>query len=169
MVAFLKRYWGRLIVALLLGWALLPLIQLIQPGAARRDGAVIEATINLIFVASQTFWISRVATVGGKVVTGRKWRLGLGAFGLVIYVVLLAYNLQNWENVSKGSALSWRAALLEAPMRVWLFGSLLGFLVDRGFVVFRSGVTSDRMGIPEGPKGRRRTNNYRRDVAMLLR
>jgi predicted MPP superfamily phosphohydrolase len=128
MVAFLKRYWRRLVLGLLLGWALLPLIQLIKSGAAGRDGAVIEATINLIFVASQTFWISRVGTVGGKVVTGRKWRLGLGALGLVIYVVLLAYNLQNWENVSKGSALSLRAALLEAPMRVWLFGSLLGFL-----------------------------------------
>jgi uncharacterized protein len=44
-------------------------------------------------------------------------------------LVLLAYNLQNWKNVSKGSTLSSRAALLEAPMRVWLFGSLLGFLL----------------------------------------
>jgi len=129
MVAFLQRHWRRLVLGLLLGWALLPLIQLIKPGGARRDGAVIEAAINLIIVASQTFWISRVGTVVGKVVTGRKWRLGLGASGLVIYVVLLAYNLQNWEDVSKGSVLSLRAALLEAPMGVWQFGLLLCFLV----------------------------------------
>lgn len=69
-----------------------------------------DSSINLILVGSQTFWISRVGTVGAKIVTRRKWRLGLGAFGLVIYVVLLAYNLQNWENVSKGSTLSLRAA-----------------------------------------------------------
>ncbi|HEX2342590.1 MAG TPA: hypothetical protein VHI98_19070 [Vicinamibacterales bacterium] len=69
-----------------------------------------DSSINLILVGSQTFWISRVGTVGTKIVTRRKWRLGLGAFGLVIYVALLAYNLQNWENVSKGSTLSLRAA-----------------------------------------------------------
>jgi predicted MPP superfamily phosphohydrolase len=126
-MAFLKRHWRRIALGLLLGWALLPLMQLIQPGAAGRGGAVIDASINLFLVVSQTFWISRVGTVGAKIVTRRKWRLGLGAFGLVIYVVLLAYNLQKWENVSKGSTLCVRAALLEAPMRVWLFGSLLGF------------------------------------------
>jgi hypothetical protein len=142
MIAFLKRYWRRIAVGLLFGWALLPLTQLLRPGAVGRGSAVIEAAINLVLVGSQTFWIGRAGALGAKIVTGRTWRVALGSIGLVIYIVLLTYNLRNWEDVSKGSTFSVRAALLEAPMRVWLFGSLLGFLLiagrserraDRGF------------------------------------
>jgi predicted MPP superfamily phosphohydrolase len=136
MIAFLKRYWRRIAVGLLFGWALLPLTQLLRPGAVGRGSAVIEAAINLVFVASQTFWIGRAGALGAKIVTGRTWRVALGSIGLVIYIALLTYNLQNWENVGKGSTLSVRAALLEAPMRVWLFGSLLGFLLIAGLWCF---------------------------------
>jgi hypothetical protein len=58
MIAFLKRYWRRIAVGLLFGWALLPLTQLLRPGAVGRGSAVIEAAINLVLVASQTFWIT---------------------------------------------------------------------------------------------------------------
>jgi predicted MPP superfamily phosphohydrolase len=129
MISLLKRYWRAIGVGLLVGLALLPVAQLIRPGPSGRWMALPEAAINLIFLASQMFWIRHVGALGRKVVTGRTWRVGLGTIGLVIYLALLAYNLENWENVSKGSTLSPRAALLEAPMRVWLFGSLLGFLL----------------------------------------
>ena len=118
----LKRYWRRIGVGLLLAWALLPLAQL----------QWIVVLINLIFLATQMFWVRRIGTFAGKLVS-RRWRVGLGIAGLVIYLVLLVYNLQNWENASKGSTLSFRAALLEAPMRVWLFSSMLGAVLIAPF------------------------------------
>ena len=121
MIGLFKRYWRRVGVGLLLGWALLPL--------AEGWAGLPDVAIQLLFLASQMFWIRRIGASAKKLVTGRRWRVGLGASGLLIYSVLLAYNIRNWENVSQGSTLSLRAALLEAPMRLWLFGSLLGFLL----------------------------------------
>jgi uncharacterized protein len=121
MIGLFRRYWRRVGVGLLLGWALLPL--------AEGWAGLPDVAIQLLFLASQMFWIRRIGALAKKLVTGRRWRVGLGASGLLIYSVLLAYNIRNWENVSQGSTLSLRAALLEAPMRLWLFGSLLGFLL----------------------------------------
>jgi hypothetical protein len=124
-----------------------------------------DVAIQLFFLASQMFWLRRIGALGKQLVTGRRWRVALGASGLLIYSVLLAYNIRNWENVSQGSTLSLRAALLEAPMRLWLFGSLLGFLliaalwiVVRVFKAIRWGL--DKGGVAHAPEplspGRRR-------------
>ena len=104
MIGLFRRYWRRVGVGLLLGWALLPL--------AEGWAGLPDVAIQLLFLASQMFWIRRIGALAKKLVTGRRWRVGLGASGLLIYSVLLAYNIRNWENVSQGSTLSLRAALL---------------------------------------------------------
>jgi uncharacterized protein len=85
--------------------------------------------INLIFTASQVFWFRRAGELGKKVIRSKTWRRVLAAAGLTAYAFLLIFNLLTWEETSKGSALTFRAALLEAPLRWWLLGSLLGFLL----------------------------------------
>jgi len=66
-----------------------------------------------MLIASQLFWIRRVRELGKRVVSSKRWRLSLGAAGLTIYFFLLAYNLFAPE--FKGTGLTLRAALLEAP------------------------------------------------------
>ena len=90
---FLKRYWPRIGVGLLFACALLPLAHL-------GPMALPDVLAILILLATQIFWIRRVGAFGGKLVPGRSWRIGLGTAGLVIYFLLLAYNLQNWTNAS---------------------------------------------------------------------
>ena len=78
---------------------------------------------------------------------------------------MLVFNLLTWEEASKGATLTFRAALLEAPLRWWLLGSLLGFLlftlfwiVDRGARAagwaFKKRSTSHGLELPSA--GRRR-------------
>ncbi len=67
--------------------------------------------------------------MGKKLIGSKPWRRGLAAAGLIAYATLLIFNLLTWEKASKGPGLTLRAALLEAPFRLWLLGSLLGFLL----------------------------------------
>jgi len=85
--------------------------------------------INLIFTGSQIFWFRRVGELGQKLIGSKTWRRALAAAALIAYAFLLVFNLLTWEEASKGAALTFRAALVEAPFRWWLLGSLLGFLL----------------------------------------
>ena len=80
-----------------------------------------------VLIASQVFWIGRVRELGKKLIQSERWRRGLGTTGLIVYFLLLANDLFTTE--SKGSGLTLRAVLLEAPFKLWLLGSSLGFLV----------------------------------------
>ncbi len=88
-----------------------------------------EIAIYVIFIASQLFWIRRVRELGERLITSKRWRKGLGAAGLIVYLFLLAFNMLRWEDENRGAHLTLRAALLEAPFWLWFVGSLLGFLV----------------------------------------
>ncbi len=86
--------------------------------------------VLLVFIASQLFWIRRVRRLGEKLITNEGWRKGLGAAGVVVYVFLLAFNLLTWNTESnKGSGLTLRATLLDAPFWLWFVGSIFGFLI----------------------------------------
>jgi uncharacterized protein len=85
--------------------------------------------INVIFTASQVFWFRRVGELGKKLIGSKTWRRALAAAGLIAYAFMLVFNLSTWEEASKGATLTFRAALLEAPFRWWVLGSLLGFLL----------------------------------------
>jgi hypothetical protein len=87
-------------------------------------------TIFVMLITSQLFWIRRVRELGKTLIPSKRWRMGLGATGLLAYLFLLAFNLFTWNTESnKGSGLTLRAALLEAPLWLWLVGSFFGFLI----------------------------------------
>src|SRR6266481_3698436 len=87
-------------------------------------------TIFVMLIASQLFWIRRVRALGKTRIPGKRWRMGLGAIGLLVYLFLLTFKLCTWNTESnKGSGLTLRAALLEAPLWLWLVGSYFGFLI----------------------------------------
>src|SRR5712671_1624980 len=87
-------------------------------------------TIFVMLIASQLFWIRRVRELGKTLIPGKRWRKGLGAIGLLVYFFLLTFNLFTWNTESnKGSGLSFRAALLDALLWLWLVGSFFGFLI----------------------------------------
>jgi len=87
-------------------------------------------TLFAMLIASQLFWIRRVGELGKRLIPSKRWRMGLGAVGLLVYLFLLAFNLFTWTTESnKGSGLTLRAALLDAPIWLWLVGSFFGFLI----------------------------------------
>ena len=86
--------------------------------------------IFVMLITSQLFWIRRVHELGERMIPSKRWRKGLDTIGLLVYLFLLAFNLFTWNTESnKGSGLTLRAALLEAPFWLWLVGSFFGFLI----------------------------------------
>jgi uncharacterized protein len=124
-IRFLGAHKRVIVYVLIFAWAGLPLIHPLPP----LSGVLFDVGLRVLFITSQLFWILRVRELGVKVIASKRWRKGIGTAGLLVYFFVIVYNLQNWENVSKGSGLTLRAILLEAPGRLWLFGSLLGFLI----------------------------------------
>ena len=57
----------------------------------------------------------------------KRWRKVLGAAGLLVYLLLLVFNL--FAGTNKGSSWNVRAELLEAPFEIWFVGSVLGFFI----------------------------------------
>lgn len=102
---------------------------LIHPSRFGRFYDMFGIVVNLLLIASQVFWIRRVRDLGKKLIVNKRWRLGLGTAGLILYFFLLANDLLTGEDTFKGSGLTLRAALVEAPFSLWLLGSVVGFLV----------------------------------------
>lgn len=124
-IGFLKAYKRVIVWLLIFAWAGLPLIHPVPP----LSGVLFDIGIRLLFITSQLFWIRRVREVCQRIVPKGLWRKTLGGTALAALLYVIVYNLLNWENVSKGSELTLKAVFLEAPGRLWLFGSLLGFLI----------------------------------------
>lgn len=103
--------------------------RLIHPDEFGRLLDLFDVAIIVILIASQVFWIRRVRELGKRLIPSKRWRWSLGAAGLIIYFFLLAYNQFTGGEPFKGTGLTLRAALLEAPFQLWLLGSFLGFLV----------------------------------------
>ena len=123
-VTILRAYKHVIVLSLIFAYAV---FLLIYPDEFGRFYALLFGAINVVFIASQVFWIRRVRELGKKLISSKRWRRGLGVAGLIIYFVLLAYNL--FIPAFKGIGLTFRATLLDAPFRLWLLGSFLGFLV----------------------------------------
>ncbi len=81
------------------------------------------------FLASQLFWIRRLKRLGERFIPGAHWRERIGGAAAILYLLVFAYNLA-WAHLSSDpTRLTWTAALLDAPFKVWLLGSVLGFLL----------------------------------------
>jgi len=81
------------------------------------------------FLASQLFWFRKLKRLAEKCISGALWRERLGGAAAILYLLVFAYNLA-WAHLSSDpTQLTWRAALLDAPFKVWLLGSVLGFIL----------------------------------------
>lgn len=87
-----------------------------------------------LFFASQIFWISVIRKISIKLVHSRTLRRWLAAIGVAVYIFLLAYNFLSARDQA-ATSLTVKIALLEAPVRWWVFGSLGGFIVALPFVL----------------------------------
>src|SRR6266481_759533 len=47
--------------------------------------------IFVMLITSQLFWIRRVSELGERMIPSKRWRWGLGAVGLLVYLFLLAF------------------------------------------------------------------------------
>ncbi len=131
--------------------------RLIHPDNFGRVYDLFGIALPVILIASQVFWIRRVRELGKRLIPSKRCRRVLGAAGLTLYFFLLANDLYTGEETFKGSGMTLRAALLEAPFKLWLLGSLLGFLValslwlvDRA--VRAAGWAFKKLRIPERPE-----------------
>ena len=103
--------------------------RLVHPSRFGRFYDMFDIVLTVLLIASQVFWIRRVRQWSRRLIASRRWRKVLGAAALIIYFFLLGNDVLTGEDTFKGSGLTLRAALLEAPFRLWMLGSLLGFLV----------------------------------------
>ena len=87
-----------------------------------------------LFFASQIFWIRQIGKLGTKLIRNRTLRRWLAAVGAAVYIILLVYNFLSARDVS-ATSMTLSAALLEAPVRWWAFGSVGGFVVALPFVL----------------------------------
>jgi predicted MPP superfamily phosphohydrolase len=101
---------------------------------------LVVTAILLIFIASQLFWIRRVGEWSKNLIPNEIWRRVLRALGVVFFVFVFAYNLAWAQRGPSPTSLSLAAALLEAPFRWWLVGSMLGFAIASLFGI------ADRLG-----------------------
>ncbi len=103
--------------------------QFIYPSTFGRVYDLFGVALPVILIASQFYWIRRVRELGKRLITSKRWRRVLGVVGLIVYFFLLAYNELAGEETFMGSRLTLRVVLLEIPFKLWMLGSLLGFLV----------------------------------------
>jgi predicted MPP superfamily phosphohydrolase len=126
-ISFFRAYKRIIVLSLVFAYSA---FLLVHPDEDGRFLGLFHFAILLMLIASQFFWIRRVRELGKKLISGERWRKGLGAVGLMVYIFLLVFNALTWSTESnKGSSLTLRAALLEAPFWLWFVGSMLGFLI----------------------------------------
>lgn len=103
--------------------------------------AVPNHTLRVLFmlmlllwlVSSQVYWISRV---GRWLARSRRGRLLATSLLAALLLLALAYNLTVFQLEHSPTTLTWKAALLQAPLEWWVFGSVLGFGILVIFGVF---------------------------------
>ena len=125
-ITALKTHKRVIVWSLIFAYAVLLLV---HPDESGRFYTLFFGAIPVVLIASQVFWIRRVGKLGKRLISSKRWRWGFGAAGLTIYFSLLAYYLFSGGEMFKGTGLTLRSALLEAPFELWLLGSFLGFLV----------------------------------------
>ena len=92
--------------------------------------------ILALFLASQLFWIRRLADWGGRLISNPRVRRGGGGIATIVYIYCFAY-MSAWSRLhGTPTELTVRAAFLEAPFFWWVTGSIMGFGL---FLVFWTG------------------------------
>ena len=119
----------RVITFALLGWVIFFIIFLIPNWSEGPFYFVFFSAMFFLLIASQVFWIRRLAELGKRLIPVKPWRKALGAAGLLVYFFLFAANLLGLAGSNQASGLTLGAALLQVPFSIWFVGSMLGFLI----------------------------------------
>lgn len=124
-----------------LSWAVFCVLSLIPNW---REGPFFFLFFSALFVtllASQLFWVPRVAGLGERFIPGKPRRVWLTAIASVVCLFFFVYNIGPWE-IPRGDSTHWtlRRVLFEAPFWWWFVGSWAGFAL---LMIFW---TADRAG-----------------------
>jgi len=135
MLRFLRGCKRRIVSALVLAYAA---FLLIHPDEDGRAADLIFLGLLVTLIASQFFWIGRVADLGERFLPGKPRRVRLGAIAGAICLILFVYNQATWNSEAWNSkhlstSLTLRSVLLEAPFWWWFVGSFAGFFLVLAF------------------------------------
>ncbi|MGH9406224.1 MAG: metallophosphoesterase [Terriglobia bacterium] len=121
---------------------------------------LVALVVFVPFIASQIFWLWKLRSLKRRCCRNRVLRRGLDAAGAGIYFALLIYAFFAWRRTSGSTHLTLGAALLDAPIAWWLFGSTAGFAIyvivrGLGFLAafaapFARRLRNARSGVPPG-------------------
>ena len=92
---------------------------------------LIPGLLIVLLVASQVFWIRRIRALGRRVISRPAVRKIAGAAAFALYAFVMAYNfVPFWfTRAHAHTHLTARDVLLDAPFNLWVFGSVVGFLL----------------------------------------
>lgn len=93
---------------------------------------LVTTAIILIFLASQMFWLRQIRLAGDRLIPNPVVRNWIGGIAAILFIALFAFNASNgfWaRGATESTELTLEAALLHAPFRWWVVGSVLGFLL----------------------------------------
>lgn len=87
-----------------------------------------------LFFASQIFWAIQIGRFAARLISNKALRRGLAVVAAAVYIFLIVYNFLSAREVA-ATSLTFKIALLEAPIQWWAFGSVGGFIVAFPFVL----------------------------------
>lgn len=88
---------------------------------------LVMTAMIILFIASQLYWLRRIAEWGEKLIPHRSVRRALAGGGAILYILLFAYMFAWSRGASAPTQLTLQTALLDVPFYWWLAGSLMGF------------------------------------------
>ena len=106
----------------------------IHPDEEGRIPDLIWFSLLVMFIASQFFWIRRIADVVERFVPGKPRRAWLEAIAGGICLIAFVYNMATsesltWNGTHVSTALTLHRVLLAEPFWWWFVGSFAGFLL----------------------------------------
>jgi uncharacterized protein len=92
---------------------------------------LISLALLLILVASQLFWVRKVAGLGRRLIRSAVWRRRVAWVALAYFALLWFYNLVPiwWRRGPSLTRTTASTILLDGPFSAWLFGSVIGFVI----------------------------------------
>ena len=92
---------------------------------------LIPGLLLALLVTSQVFWIRRIRALGRRAISHPRARAAAGAAVFALYAFVMLYNFLPfwWVRGPAHTQLSARDVLLDAPFYLWVFGSVIGFLL----------------------------------------
>jgi predicted MPP superfamily phosphohydrolase len=102
-----------------------------SPTAFFIEEILIPGLMLALLVASQIFWIRRIRAFGRRFLARPAARTVAGAAAFAVYAFIMLYNFVPfwWMRAPAHTQLTARDVLLDAPFYLWVFGSVIGFLL----------------------------------------